>query len=192
MYGKVFASMYEGSMMGRGPEVFAVWPYILSTTSDEGFVEINPFLVAVKIGMKPEAVQEVLKDFLSPDPSSRSKELEGRKLEKIGEFLYRVVNHAYYRAIRNAEDRREQNRLAQERFRAKKKEVLLTGKDAEAFEAARNGTYHKRRKVAQRAGEVAGGTQAVNYSMAEANGKVPLETIPESLPEPPVRMTKAF
>lgn len=124
MYGKCFASMYEGSMMGKGPEVFAVWPYVLANASDEGFVELNPFLVGVKIGMKTEEVKGVIEEFLSPDPQSRSKELEGRKLEKLGEFLYRIVNHGYYRAIRNAEDRKEQNRLAQARYRERHPEKV--------------------------------------------------------------------
>lgn len=121
MYGKLFASMYEGSMLGAGPEVFALWPYIISTADREGFVELNFELVATKIGMKAKEVEAVVKGFLEPDSRSRSKEKGGRKLERRGEFLYYVINYQHYRAIKNAEDRRESNRLAQERFRAKKK-----------------------------------------------------------------------
>ena len=46
---------------------------------------------------------------------------EGRKLERVGEFLYHIINYEYYRAIKNQADRREANRVAQATYRAKKK-----------------------------------------------------------------------
>ena len=42
---------------------------------------------------------------------------------KLGEYDYEVVNGAKYRWIMNEEKRREQNRVAQEKFRAKKKAI---------------------------------------------------------------------
>jgi hypothetical protein len=125
MYGKVFAAMYEGSMLGSGPEVFALWPYIISNADREGYLELNFDLVAAKIGMKPGEVERVVKRFMEPDAKSRSKKQGGRKLEKCGEFLYHVINYEYYRAIRNAEDRKESNRLSQARYREKKKAGIL-------------------------------------------------------------------
>ncbi len=106
-------------MMGAGPEVFALWPYIISNCDKGGHLEINPKLVAAKIGMDQTSVEKIIERFCQPEPGSRSKVLEGRKLERCGEFLYRVVNYEYYRNIRNAEDRAESNRLAQARYRVK-------------------------------------------------------------------------
>lgn len=63
--------------------------------------------------------------LLGPDPDSsdkmRAPENEGRRIEEIpGGF--RLLNFAYYRSLRNDDDRREQNRISQERFRNKNKQ----------------------------------------------------------------------
>ena len=54
-----------------------------------------------------------------PDERSTTKGDEGRRLVKLGEFEYRVVNGAKYRAIRDEEERRRQSREAQRRLRAR-------------------------------------------------------------------------
>lgn len=63
--------------------------------------------------------------LLGPDTTSsdkmRAPENEGRRIEEIpGGF--RLLNFEYYRGLRNEDDRREQNRIAQERFRNKSKQ----------------------------------------------------------------------
>jgi len=60
--------------------------------------------------------------LMSPDPDSsdllRNPENEGRRIEAVpGGF--RILNYLYYRSLRNEDDRREQNRVAQQRFRDK-------------------------------------------------------------------------
>jgi hypothetical protein len=123
MYGKHYASMYEGSMRGKGSAYFAVWGYVISHFVPDrqagAQVDINPEILAFLIGEKLEIVEGVLVSMCGPDPKSRSQEEEGRKLVKIGTYTYRVVNGAKYRAIRDEEGRREQNREAQQRHRVK-------------------------------------------------------------------------
>lgn len=124
VYGKIFASTFTGSMVGSGADVFAVWSYIIANTGPDSVVELNPVLIAAQIGISKEAVSVVL-DFLgSPDPNSRTKTEDGKRIEKIGEFSYHVVNHAHYRGLRNNEDRREQNRAAQRRFQDRKSRII--------------------------------------------------------------------
>jgi hypothetical protein len=105
MYGKHFSSMYEGSMMGAGPTVFAVWGYVISK-ADGGFVELNPRLLSVLLGTSELEIIKAIEYLCAPDPNSRSTEKEGRRLVKIGQFAYEVTTHAHYRSIRNTEDRR--------------------------------------------------------------------------------------
>jgi hypothetical protein len=120
MYGKIFASTFTGSMVGSGSDVFAVWAYIIAHTGPDSIVEINPCLVSVQIGLTRDAVDKVIDLLCSPDHASRSKVEEGRRIEKIGEYSYHVINHSHYRGLRTADDRRAQNREAQKRFREKK------------------------------------------------------------------------
>lgn len=117
MFGKIFATTFTGSMFGAGAEVFAVWSYTLANTGPDSHVELNPKLLAVAIGAPENRIKEAIDYLCSPDPNSRTKDNEGRRLLKQGEFLYQVVNHAKYRSIRDEEDRRLYFREAKRRSR---------------------------------------------------------------------------
>lgn len=131
-YGKHFASMYEGSMIGAGAVVFAVWGYVIATGVPDwkgGLeVELNPKLLGFILGESVEEVAVAIEMLCAPDGESRSKEEGGRRLMRVGQFAYRVVNGAKYRAMRDEERRREANREAQQRKRrAVKGGVPLAG-----------------------------------------------------------------
>lgn len=123
MYGKHFAAMYEGSMIGKGAVFFAVWGYIIAHSKPDKKVgtqvEINPKLLAFVLGESEASVIAALHEMQQPDPASRTPDEQGRKIIKIGEYSYQVVNGEKYRAIRDEEIRREQNRNAQSKYRAK-------------------------------------------------------------------------
>ena len=125
MYGKSYESKYSGSMVGAGAMRFAVLDYVITMQKPSrewgSVVEINTVLLSVILGETQAAVEEAVGFLCSPDPKSRSKEKEGRRMVKVGEFLYQVVNGAKYRAIRDEEERRTQNREAQRRFVSKTK-----------------------------------------------------------------------
>lgn len=122
MYGKFFASAFTGSMFGAGPDVFAVWAYVIANTK-ESQVELNPHLLAATLGTTRERVQAAIDFLCAPDEHSRSKCEEGRRLIREGEFAYRVPTFAAYRAIQNEDDRREYNRVKKAEQRARDKEV---------------------------------------------------------------------
>lgn len=123
MYGKHFASMYEGSMVGAGAVVFAVMGYIIASAVPDREVgtqvELNPKLLAFILGEKQSEVEKAIEFLCAPDEDSRTKEKDGRRLIKLSQFSYQVVNGAKYRAIRDEEKRREQNREAKRRERLK-------------------------------------------------------------------------
>lgn len=120
MYGKTFESQYDGSMIGAGCNVFAVWNYILAKHR-RGVIEINPKLLGFILGGSESEIQSAL-DFLQrPDLKSRSKAQDGRRLVKEGEFQYFVVNWEIYDKIRSEEDRRGYNASKQAEYRSNKR-----------------------------------------------------------------------
>ena len=125
MYGKHFASMYEGSMVGSGAVVFAVWGYVIAKMEPDrtvgAQVSLNARLLETIIGEPQSEIEKAIEFLCKPDPSSRTKKEDGRRLVRLGEFDYQVVNGAKYTAIRDEERRREQNRAAQARYREKRK-----------------------------------------------------------------------
>lgn len=125
MYGKHFASMYSGSMVGRGAVVFAVMGYVIANMKPDAEVgmqvELNALLLGAILGEQPADIEAAIEFLAGPDPASRSKEEGGRRLVRLGQFDYKVVNGLKYRGIRDERDRREYNRVAQQVHRAKKK-----------------------------------------------------------------------
>lgn len=124
-YGKHFATMYEGSMVGKGSMVFALMGYVIShqqpDTTFGGVVRLNVEILAATFGEPAEKVQQAIDLLCAPDLKSTTPDKEGRRLIKVGQFDYQVVNYVKYFSIRNEQDRREANRQRQAEHRAKKK-----------------------------------------------------------------------
>jgi len=106
LFGKHFSSMYTGSMIGSGTAVFAVWGYIIAHVED-GHVEVNPTHLALLLGCPEPEVVSALEFLQSPDPRSRNKQFDGRRLIKVGQFAYEVPSHPIYRKMGSADERRE-------------------------------------------------------------------------------------
>lgn len=124
LYGRVFESMYTGSMRGSGALMFAVWGYVLThqranRERTHFSVELNPEIMAFLIGERAEDVEAVIQKCCEPDPKSRSEEKDGRKLVRLGAFLYEVVNGPYYDKIQREIDKRESDRIRQAKQRKK-------------------------------------------------------------------------
>lgn len=107
-------------MVGKGAVYFAVWGYVIAKAK-MGRLEINPVLLSAIIGCEKEAIEGALFDMQQPDPESRNKNYDGRKLVKEGQFQYFVPSHDYYRKMRDEDDRREYNRIKQREHRERKK-----------------------------------------------------------------------
>jgi hypothetical protein len=120
MYGKIFASMFTGSLMGSGSHVYAVMTYAVANADAEGFVELNPALLAALIGDPRERIEQAIEHLCAADPHSRTPDEDGRRLVQEGQFLFRIVNYAKYRGQRDAEGRREYMRAYMADYRDKR------------------------------------------------------------------------
>jgi hypothetical protein len=181
-YGKHFGSMYEGSMVGKGAIVFALMGYVIAKMDcrwvgegrakvvTEGTVRLNVEILETIFGEPSSEIQKGIDLLCAPDPKTNRPDEDGRRLVKIGTFDYRVVNAAHYQNLKNKEEQLEKNKIRMAEYRERKKEVILTGKDAEDFEAAKTKHYTRRRKVIGNAAACAGGTQALKDGIAEKNG----------------------
>jgi hypothetical protein len=120
MYGKVFKSMFDGSLYGAGCNVIAVWTYALVNATG-GHVELNPTKLQHTLGATPEEIQEAMDVLTKADPESRNGDNEGKRLVSAGKFQYFIPNWQYYQAMRNEEERREYNRLKKQDERLRKR-----------------------------------------------------------------------
>ena len=118
MYAKLFTSIYQGTLRGDSHGLL-VFTNLIAHADSAGHVDIHPRAIADEVGLTLEQVRAALLKLEAPDEESRSPELEGRRIVRLNEHRdwgWQVVNYLKYRAIRDEEDRREQNRLAQQRW----------------------------------------------------------------------------
>jgi len=123
MYAKLFTSIYQGTLRGNSHGLL-VFTNLLAHCDKNGVADIHPRAIAEEVGLTVEQVRVALDVLEAPDDESRSPEEQGRRIVRLDEHRawgWLVVNYVKYRAIRNEDDRREQNREAQERFRQKRK-----------------------------------------------------------------------
>jgi hypothetical protein len=123
VYAKLFTSIYQGTLRGNSHGLL-VFTNLLAHCDKNGVADIHPRAIAEEVGLTVEQVRTALDDLEAPDMESRSPEEEGRRIKRMDEHRawgWFVVNYAKYRAIRDEDDRREQNRLAQERWRERNK-----------------------------------------------------------------------
>ena len=123
MYAKLFTSIYQGTLRGNAHGLL-VFTNLLAHCDKHGEVDIHPRAIAEEVGLTVDQVRVALGMLEAADGESRSPDLDGRRIVRLDEHRdwgWCVVNYLKYRAIRDEDDRREQNRLAQERWRNKNK-----------------------------------------------------------------------
>jgi len=180
MYGRAFESMYEGSMYGAGVAVFAVWGYVIAK-GKKGIIELNPKKLADTLGGTEKEIREAIEYLMKPDPNSRFKEEDGKRLVKEGQFQYRVPSWDKYEVIRNEEHRREYNADKQAEYRLTEKIIRngvpidvtkLTPKERKVYEKAVERAQRQIMKKVNEAGEVVGRTKGVKTALAIAQHQV--------------------
>lgn len=123
LYAKLFTSIYQGTLRGNSHGLL-VFTNLLAHADSCGLVDVHPRAIAEEVGLTQDEVRAALLVLEAPDAESRSPEEEGRRIVRMDEHRawgWRIVNYLKYRAIRNEEDRKEQNRIAQRRWREKNK-----------------------------------------------------------------------
>ncbi len=121
MFGKVFASLYQGSLRGQAHEIL-VFTNMIACADKEGFVDKHPRAIADECGLTVEQVRTAIANLEATDPESRTPDEEGRRILRIDDHRpwgWRLTNYLKYRDMRDEETRREQNREAQARKRSR-------------------------------------------------------------------------
>jgi len=110
-------------MYGAGACVFAVWTWVIANKDENGIVEINPIYLANTLGEPVKNIEQAIEYLCNPDPRSRTKLEEGRRLIRTGEFEHKVVTH-------EVQEQRGKNRNEYWReYRAKKRAETAKSED---------------------------------------------------------------
>ena len=120
MYGKLFATMYEGSLYGQWQALVTLQQMIVLCDMD-GTLDMTPQALAARTSIPLEIIQQGITLLEQPDAYSRSSADEGRRIVRIDStrpWGWRIVNYGYYRNLASAEEKRrkDRERIAEKRM----------------------------------------------------------------------------
>ena len=130
MYGKLFESIYDGTLVEDWRALITFQQMIILCDSD-GVLDITIPAMARRTGIPIEHIRHGVKILESPDPSSRTPNEKGKRIIRIDEHRewgWVIVNHKHYRDLRTSSDRREYMRNYMAKKRACKKELTNINK----------------------------------------------------------------
>lgn len=141
-YTKLFGSIVDSTIWRESKETKIVWITMLAKAGKEGLVESSLPGLADNARVTVGECRKALEKLMAPDPDSRTKEHEGRRVREVdGGWL--ILNHAKYRHRMSAEDRREYQRIWMREYRYRKKTTKREAKSSAGTtaldEAHRNG-----------------------------------------------------
>lgn len=119
---KLFSSITDSTIWSEDNETRIVWITLLAMSDGEGYVAAAIPGIAKRANVSIQAVEVALRKFQQPDPYSRSKEHEGRRVAEVERGWF-ILNYRRFREIRDNEARKEQNRAAQRKHRASKSKL---------------------------------------------------------------------
>lgn len=129
-YTKLFASIIHSTIWQESKETKLVWITLLALKDRDGLVEASIPGLAKVAGVTVTECETALGILMAPDPYSRSKAEEGRRLREVPGG-WTIINHDAYRDRESADDVREKaaERKRRQRERERTKAAGVTERD---------------------------------------------------------------
>jgi len=112
MYGKIFATMYDGSIYGKW-QAIVTFQQMIALADKDGVVDMTAQALSARTSIPLEIIEKGIADLEAPDKVSRTPDEDGRRIVLLDEHRpwgWRITNYQKYREIRTAEERREYHR----------------------------------------------------------------------------------
>lgn len=125
MYTKIYACLLDSSVWQQSAETRVVWLTLLLMMDEDGVVRMGSISALARRANLPDSSTRKALDFLEmPDPESEDQEGQGVRIQRI-EGGWLIVKGAEYRAMKTRMDVRQQNRIRQQKHRARKRDQQL-------------------------------------------------------------------
>ena len=121
MYGKIFASMFKGSLYGQW-EAIVTFTVMIVLADQHGEVDMTPEALSAQTSIPLDIIRRGISDLETPDPKSRTPDEEGRRIVRVSDardWGWQITNYEHYRTIRSLEERREYMRQYQRTRRSR-------------------------------------------------------------------------
>lgn len=124
MYGKIFKSMYEGTLYGQW-EAIVTFQQMIVLCDSNGILDMTPEAISARTSIPLDIIQRGLSQLSQPDPETRTLGHEGRRIQLIDEHRpwgWYIVNHDKYRALKSQEEIREKARKRKQKQRERERQ----------------------------------------------------------------------
>lgn len=118
-YTKLFSAIVASTLWREDNATRLVWITIIALADRSGRTEGSIPGLADLARVSLADCEHALEKLMAPDPYSRSKDEEGRRIKPI-DGGWQIVNHRKYRDRMSADQRREYNRLKQQESRQRR------------------------------------------------------------------------
>lgn len=124
---KIFESLLDSTLWQGSKELKLVWVTMLLMKNKLHIVEASVPGLAKRAGVTVPECEQALRDLMSPDPYSRTKEFEGRRIEVV-DGGWKVLNGELYKLRMGPEWRKEYMReyMAMKRALERANKLLLS------------------------------------------------------------------
>lgn len=125
MYGKIFDSIYDGTLSEDWRALVTFQQFIVLCDAD-GMVDMTPQAISRRTGIPIEHIKAGIEVLEKADKYSRTPDENGKRIELIDEHRpwgWHIVNHEKYKNMRDSDTVRAQTRERVRRHREKKRAV---------------------------------------------------------------------
>ena len=126
MYGKIFESMYDGTLSADWKAMVTFQQFIVLADS-EGVVDYTPPALSRRTGIPLDIIEHGIEKLEQPDKYSRSSESDGRRIVRLDEHRpwgWLIVNYEHYRDIARHSDKREKSRERKRKQRERERQAV--------------------------------------------------------------------
>lgn len=114
MYGKLFSSMYDGTLATQGPwQALVTFQQLVILADKTGLVDMTAEAIARRTTIPLKIIEQGLERLQEPDDKSRTPTDDGKRIKLVSpnrNWGWQIVNYEHYRTIRSGDERREYHR----------------------------------------------------------------------------------
>ena len=125
MYGKIFESMYDGTLADNW-EALITFQQMIVLCDSNGVIDMTPSAISRRTGIPVEHIESGIEILEKPDKNSRTPDEDGRRIRLIDDHKpwgWYIVNHNKYKVLKDSDEIKEQNRIRKRRQREKSQSV---------------------------------------------------------------------
>jgi hypothetical protein len=131
-YTPLHSDFLTSTLLREGPDAVAVFMLVLASADKLGESSIQPSVAASLLRIKDERAEAAFAVLSAPDPKSRNKECEGRRIVPRDDGRWFIVSHQRYQHLSSRAAATQRQRKYEERKSEREQEARIQESTCEA------------------------------------------------------------